>query len=55
MNVFQDKLKNATKALINRMVTQDSEEWPPTCLILAYQPVRPECKEDTSVVDKAGK
>lgn len=41
MNSIQEKLKNATKMFVGKMVEQDAREWPPTCLIMAYQPVRP--------------
>ncbi len=42
MKNMQEKLKKLPQTIINKMVKQDSDEWPPTCLLLAYQPVRPQ-------------
>lgn len=41
MSNYQEQIKNAAKALVANMVAQDAEEWPPTCIVLAYQPMRP--------------
>ena len=41
MNRIKEKIKHATKVVISNMVDQETREWPPKCLILAYQPVRP--------------
>lgn len=42
MKNMQEKIKNLPKTLITKMVKQDADEWPPTCLLLAYQPTRPQ-------------
>lgn len=51
MSNFQEKLKDAAKALVTNMVTHDAEEWPPTFFVLAYQPMRPvqqaDCQQTT--------
>lgn len=41
MNKFQEHINNATKAVVSNMLMQDAREWPPSCMILAYQPMRP--------------
>lgn len=41
MNSIQEKFKTAAKMFVGKMVEQDAREWPPTCLIMAYQPDRP--------------
>lgn len=41
MSNFQEHIKTAAKALVANMVSHDAEEWPPTCIVLAYQPMRP--------------
>lgn len=47
MSNFQDHIKNAAKALVANMVEHDAEEWPPTCIVLAYQPMRPTKQVDS--------
>lgn len=42
MKNMHEKIKNLPKTLITKMVMQDSDEWPPTCMLLAYQPARPQ-------------
>lgn len=46
MSNFQEHIKNAAKALVANMVEHDAEEWPPTCIVLAYQPMRPTTQAD---------
>lgn len=47
MSNLQEHIKNATKALVANMVAHDAEEWPPTCIVLAYQPMRPKQQADS--------
>ena len=52
MSNFQDKVKKTVTALVNHMIEGDTYEWPPTCALFTYQPVRPydnEAGEQTSV------
>ena len=39
---MQERIRNLPRTLITKMVKQDADEWPPTCLLLAYQPTRPQ-------------
>lgn len=51
--------KKIAENLAAKMISHDAEEWPPSCIFFAYQPVRPEspaassnsianvCKEET--------
>lgn len=48
MNKLQEKIKQVAKAKITEMVMQEPREWPPTCLMFAYQPVRPEIQEENN-------
>ena len=48
MNRIQEKIKQATKTMVREMVMQEPRTWPPTCLMFAYQPVRPEIQEENS-------
>ena len=41
MNKFQEHINNTAKAVVSNMLVQDAREWPPSCMILAYQPMRP--------------
>lgn len=41
MNKFKEHINNSAKAFVSNMLMQDAEEWPPSCMILAYQPMRP--------------
>lgn len=51
MNKFQNKLAEVTRKIVSGMAEDESREWPPTCLILAYQPIRP-CKiSDNQLTD----
>lgn len=33
--------RELARKLISSMISHDSEEWPPSCLAIVYQPVRP--------------
>lgn len=37
-------LKNAIKRSVKTMMQQESDDWPPKCSILLYQPPRPKQK-----------
>lgn len=41
MKNLKETVKQVIKTLVTNMVEQDSREWPPTCLLFAYQPERP--------------
>ncbi len=41
MQKYRATLKNAAKELAAKMTVQAANEWPPDCLIIAYQPMRP--------------
>ena len=42
MNTVQEKIKNAATRLASAMLAADPREWPPTCIFLTYQPMRPQ-------------
>ena len=44
----QETIKYAVSTLVSNLVAKDPREWPPQCLALTYQPMRPETnpKED---------
>ncbi len=44
-----NKLQETIKTAINKMVTVEPREWPPTCMLISYQPVRPEVDIDEEV------
>lgn len=46
MSTFQEYIKKTAKALVTKMVEHDTDEWPPTCIVLAYQPMRPTKQAD---------
>lgn len=33
--------RELVQKLISAMISHDSEEWPPSCLAIVYQPIRP--------------
>lgn len=41
MKKLQEKINKTAKAFVSNMLMKDAEEWPPSCMILAYQPMRP--------------
>lgn len=41
MKAKSEATRKFTKELVNKMVKRDSEGWPPSCGIFAYQPKRP--------------
>ena len=43
-------LKNAIKRSVKTMIQQESDDWPPKCGILLYQPLRP--KKKTTPAEK---
>lgn len=45
---MNEKVKNLSKKLASAMIANDSDEWPPDCIIFTYQPIRPK-KEDQVV------
>ncbi len=42
MNKLQEKIYSAASTLANHMADKETREWPPQCLLFAYQPMRPE-------------
>ena len=52
MSKFQEKIQNAVKALANNMVDKETREWPPACLLLTYQPKRPDSQTNASVAEE---
>ena len=46
MNKFQEHINNTAKAVVSNMLVQDAREWLPSCMILAYQPMRPTQRMD---------
>lgn len=38
----QNAIKKVTKKVVASLMSGTPYEWPPSCLIFAYQPVRPE-------------
>lgn len=43
MKIFKETAKHITKVFVANMIERDAREWPPTCLMFAYQPERPHC------------
>lgn len=41
MSKLQEIIQNAARDYISKMVDNDAREWPPTCMVFAYQPMRP--------------
>ena len=41
--------KAIAKSAIHVLITHDMEEWPPSCLGLLYQPMRPKIRTETNV------
>ncbi len=46
-------LKNAIKRSVKSMMQQESDDWPPKCSILLYQPPRPKRNVAASLENKA--
>lgn len=46
-------LKNAIKRSVKTMMQQESDDWPPKCSILLYQPPRPKQKIATEEENKS--
>lgn len=38
---LQEIIQNTARDYISKMVDNDAREWPPTCMVFAYQPMRP--------------
>jgi len=49
MNKMQEKIHNAIRSMACNMAAKEPREWPPQCLIIAYQPMRPETKPEEKV------
>lgn len=54
MNKMQEKIHNAVRSIACNMAEKEPREWPPKCLILTYQPMRPETnpKEDNNSAEE---
>lgn len=50
MNKIFERIHNVVRSMACNMVDQETREWPPKCLVLIYQPKRPETnsKEDNN-------
>lgn len=50
MNTIQEKVHDVIRSLACNMADKEPREWPPRCLVLTYQPMRPEVNpsEDTN-------
>ena len=46
-------INEVVKKLVSTMITQDSEEWPPSCLAILYQPVRPFRSKERNTEDQS--
>ena len=49
MNKLQTKVHNVLTALAGKMADGEPREWPPTCFVITYQPMRPETKPEEKV------
>lgn len=49
MEKLQTKILKTISMAANSMAEKESREWPPGCIFLSYQPVRP-CSEKESKV-----
>ena len=47
------KINEMLKGMAQTMIEGDSREWPPTCSILIYQPMRPEAREITEQAEES--
>lgn len=45
MNSPKEIVKEMSKKLVSAMITHDLAGWPPDCMILTYQPIRPICND----------
>lgn len=54
MNNPKETIKNVSKQVVSTMIKHDITGWPPDCLMLAYQPVRPATKEDFHSESESG-
>ena len=45
MQKAAEKLKNLTRKIVDDMIDEEVEGWPPECTVFAYQPMRP-CREE---------
>ena len=45
MKKATDVVKKMLSSLATTMIDGDTREWPPTCAVLLYQPVRPYSKD----------
>lgn len=44
MNRSKDTVKKMSTVLASKMMKRDAKEWPPGCMMFAYQPVHPAAK-----------
>lgn len=42
MNKMQETIHNVVRSIACNMAEKEPREWPPKCLFLTYQPMRPE-------------
>lgn len=40
-------INNALRLSVNKMIDGETREWPPKCLVFAYQPQRPKISDGT--------
>lgn len=56
MNRSKDMVKKMSTVLASKMMKRDAGEWPPVCMMFAYQPVHPAAKqaaENEEILKKA--
>ena len=54
MNKMHEAIHNVVRSIACNMAEKEPREWPPQCLILTYQPMRPETnpKDDNTCSSK---
>lgn len=43
MSKYQEVVKAVATKLVAKMIDHDTYEWPPKCALITYQPMRPNC------------
>lgn len=47
MNNPMEMVKDVSKQLVSTMIKREITGWPPDCMMLAYQPIRPASEDHT--------
>lgn len=45
MKKATETIKGMLSGLVSNMIEGDTREWPPTCAVIIYQPLRPYAKQ----------